>query len=439
MPPHLDAPATDILIQCSLSDQETAIQDWLDIHGGMEVTNFCGDVVWSHDFSGLNDGCGASGSTDVTFTATDGCGYIESNATLTIEDTQAPVITTHASDLVVESDGNGNISQINSWLLNRGGAQVSDACSDVSWTHNFNGLSDGCGGTGYATVQFTALDACGNSVVTSATFTILDRIAPDIYTLASDTILECGSGNPEAAIQEWLNNNGGANATDLNGIISWSHNYSGLSDGCGFTGNATVIFTASDVCGNIKSTTASVSVGDSIGLQMSVLPQDTMIDCGDGNAPAIIQSWLDDHGGARVNDQCGDVIWFNSFPGIPDTCSAPGIIVVSFTVVDDCGQFLSAQAMLTILDSLETSVADFDDVDFRIFPNPVSEMLTIDLSKKDLGTTNLTLFDTFGKAVWSSGEKAKQNVIPVMNFPPGVYFLLIQSSPGSHSQKVIIN
>ncbi len=440
MPPHLDAPANDTVIECSMNDQQLAIQTWLNNHGGMEVTNFCGDVVWSNDYSGLNDECGASGSTIVKFSATDECGFVESNAILTIEDTQVPVIIVPASDMVVESDGNVNTSQIASWLFSRGGGQASDACNNtITWTSDYNGLSDGCGDTGSAIVQFTATDGCNNTVTTTATFTILDRIAPVILVQARDTVIDCSTDNHENIIQEWLNSHGGSEASDLNGIAAWSHDYAGLSDSCGVTGHALVTFMASDVCGNISPTTATLYVEHSLPLQMETLPRDTTIDCNSGNGPEMIQAWLNDHGGASVTDQCGDVTWFQSFPQLPDTCDAPGIYVVSFTAVDECGHILSAQAKVTIVDSLQTGVSNLTDDDVRIFPNPVRDMLTIDFNKKELGLVHLTLFNSFGKAVWFSEEKANQVFIPVIHYPPGVYFICIQNSRSNLTRKVIIH
>ena len=48
----------------------------------------------------------------------------------------------------------------------------------------------------------------------------------------------------------WLSNNGGAVASDACGGVTWSHNSTGLSDLPGATGAETVIFTATDDCGN---------------------------------------------------------------------------------------------------------------------------------------------------------------------------------------------
>ena len=205
--------------------------------------------------SKVDDDCGATGSVTVVFTATDDCDNASSTtATFTIEDTTAPDMTA-ASDETVQCDGMGNMEALNSWLANYGSATASDVCGNVTWSSNYEGLSDDCGATGSATVTFTATDDCGNASSTTATFTIEDTTNPDI-TAASDETVECdGMGNMEA-LNGWLNNNSGATASDVCSGVTWSNDFEGLSDDCGATGSATVTFTATDDCGNASSVSA---------------------------------------------------------------------------------------------------------------------------------------------------------------------------------------
>src|SRR5690606_18406895 len=162
---------------------------------------------------------------------TDECGNTSSTtATFTIEDTTDPTIDLPAQDMTVECDGMGNTAALEAWLLNNGGAVASDMCGDVTWSNNFTVLSDECGATGSATVIFTATDECGNESSTTATFTIEDTTAPVIETPAENMTVECdGMGNTEA-LNNWLLTHGGAVATDLCGSITWSNDFTVLSD-----------------------------------------------------------------------------------------------------------------------------------------------------------------------------------------------------------------
>src|SRR5690606_14992626 len=107
-------------------------------------------------------------------------------------------ITADASDSSVESDGNGNAAAQIGWLESNGGATATDA-NGVTWSNDFDALSDLCGATGSATVIFTATDACGNTSTTEATFTIVDTTDPEITADASDSSVESdGNGNAAA-------------------------------------------------------------------------------------------------------------------------------------------------------------------------------------------------------------------------------------------------
>jgi hypothetical protein len=129
---------------------------------------------------------------------------INASLTVTVEDNTAPEITP-GSDMTVECDGAGNAAQLSAWLANNGGATATDNCGNVTWSNNFTSLSDLCGATGSATVEFTATDDCGNDSKTTATFTIEDTTNPDI-TQASNMTVECdGEGNAEQ-LAAWLAN-----------------------------------------------------------------------------------------------------------------------------------------------------------------------------------------------------------------------------------------
>ncbi|WP_040492748.1 hypothetical protein, partial [Xanthomarina gelatinilytica] len=142
-----------------------------------------------------------------------------------------------------------------------GGAIAADNCSTITWTNNYGGATSDCAAP--IEVIFTATDACGNAVSTTATYAIVDTLAPEI-TQASPETVECdGNGNIDA-LNAWLANNGGATATDDCSAITWSNDFTALSDECGETGSATVTFTATDGCGNESSTSATFTIVDTV-------------------------------------------------------------------------------------------------------------------------------------------------------------------------------
>ncbi|WP_223551993.1 HYR domain-containing protein, partial [Aestuariivivens sp. NBU2969] len=156
-PPSITTDASDSTVECDGSGNAADLNAWLSSNGGAVASDTCGGVTWSNDYNALSDDCGAAGSVTVTFTATDDCNNSSTtSATFTIEDTTPPSITTDASDSTVECDGSGNAADLNAWLSSNGGAVASDTCGGVTWSNDYNALSDDCGATGSVTVIFTA-------------------------------------------------------------------------------------------------------------------------------------------------------------------------------------------------------------------------------------------------------------------------------------------
>jgi len=437
-PPMMDAPATDIVIECSMADQQAAIQAWLDNHGGAAATNYCGELIWSHDYPGISDGCGATGNAGVTFTALDECGEISTNATLTIVDTSPPIMIVPATDMFVEADAQGNIPELTEWLNSKGGAQASDACSQINWSNNYLMLSDDCGMSGSASVIFTATDQCGNSTTTSALFTIQDHTSPTIIALAQPLTISCNAINPENEIQQWLNNHAGSHASDTGGEVIWTNDYSGLSDGCGASGSANVIFTATDECGNTSTTTAVLVKTDTLAPVIDIAAMDTTIICGQEDQPSAIEAWLARHGGASAQDLCGTVVWTHDFPALTDTCGPVGSHMIIFSAADECGNVASTQAILTTMDTVVTSVYDQHEFNFTIYPNPARDFIHVWFEREVPGPTHLVLYDPIGQIVWTDHSGADDVIIPVESLPRGAYLLKLITTRGSYMRHLLI-
>jgi len=332
------ADADDLEVECDGAGNLDELAAWLASHGGASVGEGC-SVEWSDNFTGLSDDCGETGSATVTFTATDDCGdSTERTATFSIVDTTAPTIDVEASGDTVQCDGTGNAAELQAWLASHGGASATDDCGGVTWTNDFDGLSDGCGATGSATVTFTATDDCGNHADTKATFTIEDTTDPTLDAPAEDMTVPCdGAGNGEA-LQDWLDSNGGAAASDGCSDVTWSNDFTGLSDGCGATGSAIVTFTAKDDCGNDIATTATFTIQDTT---------DPTIDCLDdvtvsGNGECCVPVDLEE---PATDDGCSGVTLTNDAPA--EFCI--GDTTVTWTAKDDCGNDATCTQTVTVL------------------------------------------------------------------------------------------
>jgi gliding motility-associated-like protein/uncharacterized repeat protein (TIGR01451 family) len=124
------------------------------------------------------------GTTTVTYTFTDGANpsnVSECSFTVTVTDTQAPVITDCPSDILVSNDP-GSCGAIVSWIA----PTVTDNCGVVTWTSNHNPSELFPIGT--TTVTYTGVDAQGNVTTCSFTVTVEDVEGPSIICPADITV-----------------------------------------------------------------------------------------------------------------------------------------------------------------------------------------------------------------------------------------------------------
>ena len=198
----------------------------------------------------------SGGTATVTLTVTD-VGGLTASCSFDVIDSSIPTLITAAADLTVSCDGNGNISDINSWLANNAGAQATDNCgATITWTNNYTGLSDLCGQTGAATVIFSGSDNFGNVVTSTATFTIVDTTAPVMIAPVTDSLPNdpslCGAFAEQ--VLPTVSDN-----CDLTAITPLtSTNFSTLFP----VGTTTVQYTATDSCGNSDTISYDVVVSD---------------------------------------------------------------------------------------------------------------------------------------------------------------------------------
>ena len=439
----------DYLAECDGAGNADELATFLSTQGGATATDDCGTVTWSHDYEDgdLSDDCGATGSVDVTFTATDDCGNASSiELTFTIQDTGAPTLTADAmaevdcaaydsegiyaasaSDLCGDAevvlvsvnevssscagsfihtykavDDCGNESATYDQVVNLIDTEApavtitcpadadlladancfadvsvaalgtatftaTDNCDDeLSTVLSHNDVQvDGCAGsyTITRTWTITATDHCGltSSASCDQIIEVSDETNPTIDMAAANETVECDGAGNLAALNAWLDDNGGAEASDnCTAELTWTNNFVELSDLCGATGAATVTFTATDDCGNASSTTATFTIEDTTAPSIDTMASNQTVECdGAGNLDAL-NAWIDSHGGAAASDICGGVTWTNDFEGLSDLCGATGAATVTFTATDDCGNFSTTSATFTIEDTMAPTWNSYD-------------------------------------------------------------------------------
>ncbi len=133
--------------------------------------------------------------------------------------------------------------------------------------------------------------------------------------------------------------------------------------------------------------------------------------------------------------------WANfSFPisynstDFPDSCiiilnaSGANPEANSYLYVDN----LDFTGLVTSVENIE--VTDF----FKVYPNPSSEILVVDLSGLKSSVINYEIIDIHGKVVWlkNANETLLQN-ISISQLPPGNYSLKIQTQKSIVTQKFV--
>jgi hypothetical protein len=334
-PAFVEALPADITVECDAvpaADVLTAIDN-------------CDAAVEVMFNESITDGiCAQTYTVTRIWTVSDCAGNVTEHVqTILVVDTTAPIIDMEASNLMVECDGAGNSAELEVWLASSGGAEASDACSDVTWSNDFASLSDDCGATGMATVTFTATDDCGNSSSTTATFTIEDTTAPVIDIAGADAIAECDGAGNAADLDAWLSSNGGAEASDACSDVTWSNDYEGLVSDCGATGSTIVTFTATDDCGNSSSTTAMFTIEDTTAPVFEAHEEFIMASCGDlTDATDPTQVPL------TATDNCGTVTY--TIDAFMFSGGCPGTWMRQWTATDACGNNTSTLQFVTMYD-----------------------------------------------------------------------------------------
>ena len=336
-----------------------------------------------------------TGSTVINFTVTDIYGNSRGHShTVHVIDTVKPVITGVPAD--VNIIGNANCEGTYSWTT----PTASDNCVGVTLTASHTSGSTFSGGV--TPVIFTATDASGNQTIRSFNVTIIDTIKPIAIAQNIDVYLDTnGQANITASM---LDNGSSDNCSAISFAVSKE------SFECGDLGANTVTFTVTDASNNSSSTTAVVTVIDTIAPRFEPLVSNIVLSTDSGQCGAQVNwSVL----GSTPSSQVG---FTGAFAPSNWTVNAQGTGSVSFANAPNSmtlngsdggsGQNLNVDATVTIpttgVISFNWSYSTIDGPNFDPFGyllNGVFTMLTNTLGgNNQSGTMSLSLNqgDVFG-------------------------------------------
>ena len=170
-----------------------------------------------------------------------------------IEDTEAPIFNKNPQDKIIDCSDDIT-GQFVTWLSLYGGAQATDNCNTtLGWSKDYdNEPTYPCSET---LVTFIAEDNCGNTNSKTAKFIVEDFEKPKINIPPVDVILSCHP-NPYDSLLSWVNKHANCIATDNCGLLKWTNNFNGDLTKT----NYSVVFTATDECGNSINFTSTFEI-----------------------------------------------------------------------------------------------------------------------------------------------------------------------------------
>ncbi len=337
---------------CSVADAPAAYTDFNDVFTSVSTIP-CGDLILLYNDVELG-GTGCASDPFVierTYTLYDDCNFNGSQDTgelsetcihtISIADTNPPVIQSFPSDMSVECDGLGNTTALNDWLNSSASATATDDCGSLTWSNDFTELIEGCGGTASATVNFIVSDDCGNSVSAAATFSIIDTTPPGVSEGAADPIVECDGAGNTAELDAWLSGNGGLSATDDCSTFTWSYQLLEV-DLCQATSQYIAEFTVTDDCGNATVVEKSFTIEDTQAPAITQSVQDLSVECDEIPEAIILYAF----------DVCvGEMEAFPTDNIINATCANEYTIERTWQFIDDCQNVSSTVQLIHVTDS----------------------------------------------------------------------------------------
>ena len=188
-PPQFIAELTDLTIQCDNTVAiDLALSDLPTFDDGCNVGAFL--IENETTTTGL---CPQNYTVEKTFIVEDACGNMSDPhvITITVEDTEAPIITVPTEGFEIECGQ----------PLNLEGPVVIDNCDEnPTLTETLVETGELSDNELISTTTYTATDACGNSSESEVVVSIVDTEPPYFTSFPENLVVACGDGYPDDAV-----------------------------------------------------------------------------------------------------------------------------------------------------------------------------------------------------------------------------------------------
>jgi hypothetical protein len=311
--PVMAAPPAAVAVQCTGDVPAMA---------NLGYTDNC-DAPGTVAGSDVSDGLSCPETITRSWTWTDACGNVAATVTqtITVDDTQAPVIAGVPAVLAVQCSGDvPAMVDLN----------YTDNC-DANGTVTGVDVSDGLACPETITRTWTFTDACGNNATETQTITVEDTQVPVFAAPPANVTVECAGDVPVMTNLSWTDNcDGTANVAGTDGAL--------VGGPCG--GTITRTWTYTDACGNNATVTQTITVDD------TTPPTATNPAPQVGVPPVFDPTQVTDEA-----DNCSLPTVTNG-GDVSDGGNCPEIITRTYIITDACGNSINVTQTFTIGDAV---------------------------------------------------------------------------------------
>jgi hypothetical protein len=271
-----------------------------------------------------------------------------------VDDTKAPVITPCPPAADYECSDTWSFPT-NDWsgFVGAGGAATDNCDTGLEASYTTSGPTGTC--PKEWTLTWTVTDDCGNTDTCDQTITEDDTTDPDIVTCPPDTTHECSVPlDGQVPAEDWkfpsptlagFIDAGGEVTDNCDSELEATYDIDGPSGSCPTVWILT--WTVTDDCGNTATCDQRIEADDTTPPEITACPTDLEFD-GPNYVVYPDDSWTGFvNGGGAATDNCDTELEASYTVGDPQG-ECPTIIVLTWTVVDDCENTDTCEQTITV-------------------------------------------------------------------------------------------
>ena len=346
----VDCPSEVPMVDPILADASTSqddLQTSLSELGVTVTAGACGDLLLEvsdelEEPASCNDG---PGRLLRTYSVSDAHSEISCQQEISIANAATPIISTEASDNLLDCDDDLT-TRFEDWLLERGGLEVQGCSEPYTFTMvpELPVAPQTCGEL--VTVTFVVEDACGRVLMDEASFGYDDTTDPEL-TCPDPIEISSTDDDIEGQIGIWLTT---ATVTDNCSQPSLMDNYepTQVQPDCGQAGMLSIQFRSEDDCQNFSECTALVTI---TGLPSAEIQcgADLEVECSEDRDLAV-EGWMTGFTASMADGTPLDVTADLEMTEL-SALECGDMLPVTFTAIDACGMTLNCTQSISIVDN----------------------------------------------------------------------------------------